>query len=198
VAIAAGPPVVSPARRSKKPREAARFFVALRVLLRAGMFLGSSNHFSPVLRVSVDPTAERQLDPSGVALFWRRGKARLGGILATFDVCDAPGCPARDLRVWAIPVEGDLIAVALDSQGRLALETVPRFDGRPAQRAPELYALIDVDRWTLQSQPGHSPNARARRLLAELRTEMDQELRTYLRGLFDASRQHRDERHLEA
>lgn len=153
----------------------------------------TSSPFEATLRVPVDPHLERQLDPRGIALLWRRRGIVRGGLLAVVTVCDDPDCESRDVQVWAIPVTDDLVAVEMDGTGRVGLLSAPRPDRHeepPSGRDPELYALIDTDDWSVHAHPAYTLDARAHCLLVELRAQMDDELRAYLLDTFETARRH--------
>lgn len=150
--------------------------------------------------VFVDPLGTRQLDPRGVAFFWPesgRGK----GLLAVFDVCEIPSCPMRELLVWCVWISDDVCAVELEGKRRVTVYELPAsLDATESRRArgPELFASIDLERWTIAPHPLHVPERGARRLLERLRDELDDELRDYLLETFESSRKQIDERHAQS
>lgn len=152
------------------------------------------------LFVFVNPIDLRQLDPRGVALFWPdsgRGK----GLLAIFEVCEIPGCPTRELLAWCVLVSDEICAVEIEGPRRVTVYELPPAHGerrRRPERGPELYASIDIDRWTLAPHPLHVPDRGSRRLLEKLRAELDDEVRSYLRETFESLRRQVDERHVRA
>jgi hypothetical protein len=155
---------------------------ATRTGARRALFGGMAN-FDSKIRLLVNPTLARQLDPRGLAIL--RKTPYGDGLLAIASVCDDPDCGCPEVQVCVIGVSRELMAVDLDPSGRIELWLYSGPGARPQQDSmAELYALVDVESGDVFPHPAYAVDEEAQRLLEALISEMDAELLAYLRRRF--------------